>query len=257
MSQTEYPQNFIQEPPNDVITLPSGGLYYANKKKELKVAYLTAADENILTSPNLIQSGRVLEVLLEKKILDRDIKPGQLLSGDRNAILFFLRSTGYGSDYKVPLKDPKTNQIFDYTFNLDNIPKKEVESEPDSQGLISFMLPQTKKTVKYTYLTQDEEDAIHKADEKRRKALGKEAVSEIMTKRLSAQVREIDGVTDKGQIETFINNMPVRDAMKLRKHIEENEPGLDLEFEVEAPSGETFRTELPITPGFLWPYFGV
>ena len=39
--------------PYDIVELPSNGIYYPNKKKTLKVSYLTAADENILTSPNI------------------------------------------------------------------------------------------------------------------------------------------------------------------------------------------------------------
>lgn len=255
MDPNQYSQNFIQEPPHDVIDIPSKGVYYANKKDKLKVAYLTAADENILTSPNLIQSGRVLEVLLSKKILDKDIKPEQLLSGDRNAVLFFLRSTGYGSEYEVPLIDPKDKKEFNYKFDLDGIQHKEIKLTPDEKGENTFTLPITKKVLKFRYLTQGEEDKVVKDDESRRKKLGKDAISEVLTNRLAAQIMEIDGSRDRGQIQMFVNNMPVRDAMAVREYISDNEPGLDLNFEVDAPSGETFRTELPITPKFLWPYF--
>ena len=34
--------------PHDVVQLPSQGIFYKNKKKTLKVGYLTASDENIL-----------------------------------------------------------------------------------------------------------------------------------------------------------------------------------------------------------------
>ena len=34
--------------PHDLVTLPSGGVFYKSKKKSVKVGYLTAADENIL-----------------------------------------------------------------------------------------------------------------------------------------------------------------------------------------------------------------
>ena len=40
----------------DVVELPSKGIYYSTQKKSLRIAYLTAADENILASPNLIQT---------------------------------------------------------------------------------------------------------------------------------------------------------------------------------------------------------
>ena len=248
-------QELMNEPPNDVISLPSGGLFYANKKSTIKVSYLTAADENTLTSPNLIQSGRVLDVLLANKILDKDMKAENLLPGDRNAILFFLRSTGYGADYEVTLKDPKDGKNFPYTFDLESIKSKEFLLVPDANSECSFTLPLTKKQIKFKYLTHAEDDKISRDDESRRKKLGKDTVSELMTKRLGAQIMEIDGTRDKSQIQQFVNDMPVRDSMAVRTFISDNEPGLDLNFGVEAPSGKYFRTELPITPKFLWPYF--
>ena len=47
----------------DIVELPSKGIFYTHKKKTLKVAYLTASDENILTSPCLSQSGELMDIL--------------------------------------------------------------------------------------------------------------------------------------------------------------------------------------------------
>ena len=52
----------------DVVELPSRGIYYQNKKKSLRVAYLTASDENILSAQNLIQSNTVIDELLKSLI---------------------------------------------------------------------------------------------------------------------------------------------------------------------------------------------
>ena len=48
----------------DIVELPSRGIHYSNNKKSVKVAYLTASDENILSSPNLIQTNSVVMELL-------------------------------------------------------------------------------------------------------------------------------------------------------------------------------------------------
>jgi hypothetical protein len=72
--------------------------------------------------------------------------------------------------------------------------------------------------------------------------------------RLASQIMEVDGVRDRVQIQMFVDNMSVMDSGALRKYINENEPGLDLNISVEAPSGEFFFGELPITSKFLWPY---
>ena len=58
--QIEMPESNVEQPKSedslamyDIIPLPSKGECYRNKKDRVKVAYLTAADENIITSPNL------------------------------------------------------------------------------------------------------------------------------------------------------------------------------------------------------------
>jgi hypothetical protein len=245
------------EPAHDVIALPSGGLFYKNKKAAVKVAYLTASDENLLTSPNLIQSGKVLDMLLDKKVLDKDLRPKDMLACDRNAILFWLRATGYGEMYSVELVDPKTKENFETEVDISTFQAKDISVEPDQNGEITFQLPKTKKVIKYRYLTSDEEDVIAKEDEAKRKKMGVNAVSELLTKRLQAQVMEIDGIRDKQQIIEFVNNMMPIEASQLRKFIVDNEPGLDTRINVEAPSGEFFFGELPITTKFLWPYLNV
>jgi len=247
-------QQVYFEPPHDVISLPSGGKFYKNKKDTIKVAYMTASDENILTSPNLLQNGKVLDVLLEKKIMDKDIKAGQLLSGDRNAIIFFLRATGYGEMYPIELQDPKTGEVFTTEVDLSLLPTKENNLQPDENGECSFVLPKSKKTVKFRYLTADEDDKLIKEDNARTKKLGSSAISQLMTLRLQNQITEVDGIREKAAIVQFVESMSPMDSAEFRKYLQDNEPGLDLTINVEAPSGEFFFGELPITSKFLWPY---
>ena len=245
------------EPAHDVITLPSEGLFYKNKKGSVKVSYLTASDENVLTSPNLIQSGKVLEVLLDRKVMDKDLRPKDMLACDRNAILFWLRATGYGEMYTVELEDPKTGEKFEAEIDISQFQSKEIKVTTDSNGEVSFILPRSKKTVKFRYLTSDEDEKIIKEDEARRKKLGANAISELLTKKLEAQIMEIDDIRDRMQISAFVQNMSPMESSALRKFINENEPGLDTTINVEAPSGEFFFGELPITTKFLWPYFNI
>ena len=85
----------------DVVELPSRGIHYTNNKKSVRIAYLTAADENILSSPSLIATNKVVDELLKRKILDKDLPIDDIVEEDRQAILIFLRNTSFGSDYKV------------------------------------------------------------------------------------------------------------------------------------------------------------
>lgn len=242
------------EAPHDVVQLPSKGLYYPNKKAQVKVSYLTAADENILTSMNLLESGEMLDMLLDRKMLEKDLRPAQMLDGDRIAVLFWLRATGYGAIFPLKLTDPSTKKSFDYDVDLTTIPYKENTIIPDEKGECSFVLPMCKKSVKFRFLSGGEVKQIVKDDEDRQTKLGKRAFSTLLTSKLSAQIQEIDGIRDKGQIAQFVDGMSVMDSAALRKYIGDNEPGLDLKLEVTAPSGVRFQTNITITAEFFWPY---
>ena len=239
--------------PYDVIPLPSRGVFYENKKSSIKVSYLTAADENILLSQNLLKSGKALDVLLERKIMDKDIKHNELLPGDRDAIFMFLRTTGYGHIYPVKLKDPKTGEEFEYEVDLSNIKYKE-SVEPDMNGEFSIQLPLSKSLVKFRMLTTKDLSDIEEGEEKKKKMM-KFYLDETVTKRLERLIMEIDGDRDKSRIAQFISRMKIGDSVYIRKAYSNNEPGIDMNSEVEAPSGEFFRTSIPIGPSFFWPDF--
>ena len=119
LSQPQYNMSF------DLIPLPSEGKIYRSKKANVKVAYLTTSDENILTSPNLLQSGEFLEILINRKLLERDLRYRDLHVGDRNAIMLWIRATGYGEMYPVTLYD-ENNEPFETEINLNNLKVKKL-----------------------------------------------------------------------------------------------------------------------------------
>ena len=80
----------------DVIPLPSKGEGYKNKKATIPVAYLTAYDEDMIVSPNLYRDNQVLDYIIRAKVMNNEIDPSDLLEGDREAIVLFLRASGYG-----------------------------------------------------------------------------------------------------------------------------------------------------------------
>ena len=90
--------------PTEMVDLPSKGYFYANghplSSGKVEVKYMTAKEEDILTSQNLIQQGLVIDKLLQSLIVDKSIKLGDLLIGDKNAIMVAARVLGYGKDYQ-------------------------------------------------------------------------------------------------------------------------------------------------------------
>jgi len=100
--------------PTEVLSLPSQGLLYPEdsplRSGTIDVKYMTAKEEDILTSTNLIEQGVVITKLLESVIADPKVKLNDMLIGDKNALMVGTRVLGYGKDYGVTLIDPDTKK---------------------------------------------------------------------------------------------------------------------------------------------------
>ena len=150
----------------DVIKLPSKGECYRSKVDRLPVGYLTAADENLITSPNLYESGEITNILLKKKVLSKDFNVDNLISGDADAIMVFLRGTSYGNEFPIVVTDPRTGKKFETTTDLSKLNYKPFNLKADENGLFDFVLPLTKMKIKFKFLTKKEIKLLKKVNEK-------------------------------------------------------------------------------------------
>ncbi len=238
--------------PFDVIPLPSKGKLYKNKKPNIKVAYMTTADENILTSPNLLQSGEFLEILINRKILEPGLRYKDLTLGDRNAIMIWLRATAYGEMYPVTILD-ELGEPFDTEINLNELKTIELDVEPDEEGYFDFFLPISKTNIKFKQLTVGDIDML---DEKIRKEQeNKVLVNNSSTYKMEKQLVEVNGNRDRNFIRDFAATMRIADAKALNDYINSIESGIDLKIEVTTPGGGSLATFLPLTTKFFWPNF--
>lgn len=149
----------------DVIQLPSNGQCYKNKMDRVPVAYLTAYDENIITSPNLYRDGLVIDFLLKNKIVNKEINPDDLISGDVDAITLFLRATSYGADFPIVVTDPDTGEQIESTVDLTTLKPKEFTLVGDENGWFDFETPVRKDKLKFRYLTRKMEKQLQKVNE--------------------------------------------------------------------------------------------
>jgi hypothetical protein len=249
LSQPQY------DAPYDVIPLPSEGKLYKNKKSSIKVAYMTTGDENILTSPNLLTSGRFLEILMNRKILEPELRYEDLIEGDRDAIMLWLRATGYGNMYPVQVLD-ENGTAFETEIDLNEIKTVNLTTEPDKQGLFTFKLPLSQKEVKIKLLTVGEDEEIAKRVEHELETLNL-PVDNSATYRLMKQVVSVDGNTDPEAISKFVNTMRMKDGEDLKEFIESIDCGVDLSITVGTPGGGSVNTFLPINLKFFWPNLGL
>ena len=237
----------------DVVELPSRGIHYTNKRKSVRVAYLTASDENILSSPSFLNTNTVIPELLKRKILDRDFSVDEMVEEDRQAILIFLRNTAFGSEYSITAIDPKTNQEFNSDVNLETLKLKEFNLTENSDGEYSYFLEKSKIDITFKFLTKKQEDEIEKIKE----SWNGNGVAPVKTKELEMMIKSFNGVKDALKIRSFIETMPIRDSQNFRKFIQDNKPGLDLTQTVTTPSGDMIQVNIGFGVEFFRPFYGL
>lgn len=254
------PEQYIDKEfqvPTETIELPSRGVFYPNGKASVTIKYLTAEEDDILYSPELIRSGRVLDVLLDKAVIDRELRPEDMLSGDRNHLLIEMRKTGLGNDYNPgEISCGACRQSYKPTIDLDKLGTKPLEIEPDANGEYEVVLPIFKKTIKFRLLNGKDEKRLAKLSETNSKTsgVGGIKVSKLVTEKYIMQIMEVDGNRDKLYIKKFINAMPMKDSAFFREYTRRIEPGLDLSYEFECPHcGELETRDIPITPKLFYP----
>lgn len=238
--------------PHDVVPLPSQGLFYKNKKKAIKVGYLTAQDENLLMSNNL-QGSDLITQLIRTKIYEPDMRIDDMLTGDIEAVLIFLRNTAFGTKYQVSAVDPKTNQRFDVTLDLGELNIKNIKNTPDSNGLFTLTLPMTKDTVQYKLLTYGEDAQIDKELDRYPNGV----IKPVITRKLEKQIVSVNGSNDVSTIAKFVTEMPIADSKYLRRTIAESEPRLDLKKEVQTPTGDIIDVFINFGVEFFRPFFSI
>ena len=237
-------QNFTL--PHDVVPLPSQGIFYKNKKKSVKVGYLTATDENIL----MAGGDDISTNLIRTKLYEPDMRVEDLLEGDVEAILVFLRNTAFGPELTVNVTDPTTRKQFETTVVLDELTINQGQV-PSEDGTFTTLLPKSGVTIKLKPMTYGEIIEINKMTTQY--PVGR--VAPRVTWRLQKQIVEIDGNQDKGEIAKFIEQMPIMDSKFIRNFMDENEPRLDMNRVVTTPSGDILTVNVGFGVEFFRPFF--
>ena len=247
--------------PTEIINLPSKGAVYSKdsplSKGEIEIKYMTAREEDILTSQNLIRKGLVIDKLLESVIVDEKITLNDLLLGDKNAIMIATRILGYGKDYTVTLTDPSTGDKQEETFDLTSINDKEVDWDLFKSGKneFEFDLPSSKVKIMFRLLTHKEEKEID-AELKAYKKFSKESgIGSEITTRLKKAIVSIDGDTSQKRVNDFVDNeLLSRDSLAFREYLIKITPDIDMSFTFTSEAtGEDTTMDIPLDVEFFWP----
>ena len=237
--------------PPEVVDLPSKGLLYPKDSPlssgKIEIKYMTAREEDILTSANLIKQGVVVEKLLESLIVDKSIKVDDLLIGDKNSVLIASRILAYGKEYEVEIEGQKV--VVDLTKLKDKLLDESIAS--DGVNEFEFELPATKRKLTFRLLTSGDEKTIDEEVKGYEKLHG---IGYELTTRLKQQIVSVDGDTKRASINSFVDNEFLsRDSIAFRAHVANIMPDVDMTSTFTDAEGNEKEFTVPMTVTFLWP----
>jgi hypothetical protein len=247
--------------PTEIIELPSKGLLYpetsALSSGKVEMKYMTAREEDILTSASLIKQGIVLDKLFQSLIVT-PIDYNELLVGDKNAIMIAARVLGYGKEYEVEITDPfsqedKQKLVIDLTtieakeYDFDGITPHENEFE--------VTLPISKRLLKFQLMSHGLEARVKAEVKSQLKITKASGIDREFSTRMKYLITSIDGNDDRAFISNFVDNeLFAQDSKFVRDQIKAKTPDMDMSFVFTSNiTGESQVMDIPMDVSFFWP----
>lgn len=190
----------------DMIPLPSKGECYKSKTSKVPVSYLTAYDENMIIAPNLYRDKLIIDTMLEQKVMSDEVAVGDMLEGDRDAVILFLRASGYGNEYPITATDNITGEQFDGVVDLSQIKFKPFNLKGDVNGYFDYELPLSKDKVKFRFLSHQNNLDLQKFEEMENEVLKKA--------RLNYFINEMEDFLESDNVLERQEKRKAKDALK-------------------------------------------
>jgi hypothetical protein len=241
--------------PTEIVELPSKGLPYVEghplSSGKIEMKYMTAKEEDILTNQSYIKQGVVLDKLFQALIVT-PFEYGDLLIGDKNAVMIAARVLGYGAKYETDVVSPSgTKQRVE--VDLTQLSDKDIDWSIHSKGKseFEFELPASKHKITVKLLTQ----ADNKKIDAELTGLAKVKKEAPLTTRLKYTITSVDDNRDNGFIRKFVDTeLLAIDRRAIRNFVAGLMPDVDLNIDlVDEATGDSFRSTFTIGLDFFWP----
>ena len=248
--------------PTEFVELPSGGRFYPeghplHGKDSIEIKFMTAKEEDILTSKTLLKKGVAVDRMLQSIIIDPKIRVDDLLVGDKNALIVAARVSGYGENYATRVSCPACSTVKDIEFDLQETVLEPGGYEgsavtgPTEKGTFNIELPKLKANVEVKLLDgKDEKRLLQMAEMKRKNKLQETT----LTDQLRISIVSVNGDSEKATINKLIDNMPAFDSRFVRSVISKLMPNIDMRKDFTCDACEySAKVEVPFTVEFFWP----
>jgi len=243
--------------PIETIDLPSGGKFYPEgsplRSGKVDVKYMTAKEEDILTSTNLIQKGVVIDKLMESLIVTKGVKPEDLLIGDLNAVMIAARILAYGKDYPIQLACNECVSKIEHVVDL-SLLDMTTSTVDSTEGEYTLDLP-TGVNITFKLLTRGDEKTIQAEIDGLKKF--NNSVESDSTTRLKYMITSVNGNRDRKVVREFVDAMIIRDVRAFREYYKKVSPDVNFDLNIECSNcNNIIKARMPFGANFFWPDLG-
>lgn len=239
------------------IQLPSKGKFYDGENGPsdgiLHIRPMTGEEEEILATPRFVKKGQAINMIFNRCIQET-YDSSNFLTQDRTYILIYLRGISYSPEYDVEIKDPDTDQTFATTINLSELIVNYCEDDFSVNNL-QDVLPVTGYNFKYKLATGKDEQLVQEHRERRAKNFDLSGqADDTLLFRTAHLIEEVEGLSNKIEIQTLLKKLPIQDVAYLRTVVNEPPFGVDTKVTINNPyTLSDFEIELPLEANFFFP----
>lgn len=239
------------------IELPSKGKFYNGDDGPtngvIHLRPMTGEEEEILATPRFVKKGQAINMIFNR-CMKENYDSSSFLTQDRTYMLIYLRGISYTPEYDVEVRDPESDQTFATTINLNDIFVDYCTSEFGPENL-EDVLPITEYKFRYRLAVGKDEQAIQDYRERRAKNFDLSGqADDTLLYRTAHLIEEIEGLTDKFEIQTLLKKLPIQDVAYLRTVVNEPPFGVDTKITITNPyTLRDFEIELPLESNFFFP----
>ncbi len=201
------------ERPFEMLFIPSRGLFYEKKENFILLNQLTYIEENLLTSEFLVESGKAMDFVLKNLLVEQNISPKDLLTGDVQAISLFLRSYAYGDNLEIEFDCNHCEFKEEVRVRLSSFQMKDLVVAPEN-GLIPMLLDGSNMIFMFKPITYFEDLGMSKAK-----------ISSL--DRIIYMTHSINDCEDKRVISQVLKNMKITEIRRIKKFLVKATPGVD------------------------------
>ncbi len=236
------------------ITLPSLGKFYDGSDGptdgKLWIRPMTGEEEQILATPRFVKRGQAINMIFQRCMRDK-FRAEKFLTIDRTYLLIYLRGISYTPDYDVEVKCPECDRKFSHTINLNDLM---VEECPEDFGMpLEDVLPTSGYAFRYRLSRGEDETHIQEYRERRIKMFGDQA-DDTLVYRTAMLLDDIEGLTDKKELQKLIAALPINDVAYIRNIVSEPPFGVDTNVEITCANClQDFEVDLPLEANFFFP----